>query len=156
MAEVQIRASRGLGVLALAVGLLGAVLVAIGFLRTPVFLLAVAALLFSGLGLLLDRRVKLAISDEGIRYARWGPAIVPWHEFSGFRRTSWRQQPHLELVPRRPTELVESFSAYGKLNHLSYRLARMPPFSIAVTQLAIHDGELAALLARYLPEEPAA
>lgn len=156
MAEVQIRASRGLGAFALAIGLLGAVLIAIGFVRAPVFVLAVAALFFSGLGLVLDRRVKLAISEEGVRYARWGPSVVPWHEFSGFRRTVWRQQPHLQLVPRRPSELVASFSAYGKLNHSSYRVAGMPPFSIAVTQLDVHDGDLAALVARYLPEEPSA
>lgn len=155
MAEVQIRASRRLGAIALAVGALGLIVIAVDLVRTPVFLLAVGALFFSGLGLLLDRRVKLALSKAGIRYSRWGPSIVPWHEFSGYRWATWRQQPYLQLLPRRPTELVAGFSAYGKLNHFCYQVARMPPFSIAVAHLEINDGDLKGLVARYLPEQPA-
>ncbi len=156
MEEVQIRTSRRLGVFALAASGLGVALVlAVEFMRTPLLIGAVLALMFSAILLLVDRRVKLAFSDAGIRYSSWGPSVVPWHEFAGYRWVKWRHQPQLQLLPRRPSELVAGLSPYGKFNHFCYRLLRMPPFSIAALQLEIHDSRLAELVARYLPEHPA-
>ncbi len=156
MEEVQIRTSRRLGVFALGAGGIAlAVILAVEFMRTPLLIVAVLALIFSAILLLVDRRVKLAFSDAGIRYSRWRPSAVPWHEFAGYRWVKWRHQPHLQLLPRRPSELVAGFSPYGKFNHFCYGLLRMPPFSIAATQLEVHDSQLEELVARYLPEHPA-
>ena len=155
MEEVQIRTSRRLGVFALAAGGFGlAVTLAVEFMRTPLLIMAVLGLIFSAILLLVDRRVKLAFSEAGIRYSRWGPSVVPWREFAGYRWVKWRHQPHLQLLPRRPSELVAGFSLYGKLNRFCYRLLRMPSFSIAATQLEVRDSQLEELVARYLPEQP--
>jgi len=156
MEEVQIRTSRRLGVFSLAASGLGAaVILAVEFMRIPLLIVAVLALMFSAILLLVDRRVKLAFSDAGMRYSRWRPSVVPWHEFAGYRWVKWRHQPHLRLLPRRPSELVAGFSPYGKFNHFCYGLLRMPPFSIAASQLEVHDSRLEELVARYLPEQPA-
>ncbi|MFQ5528227.1 MAG: hypothetical protein ACE5GX_18485 [Thermoanaerobaculia bacterium] len=153
--EVRIRSSRRMGVFALGIGGLGLALVAFGLLQTPLFIFAVGTLIFSGLLLLIDRRVKLVFSEAGIRYARWGPSVVPWHEFAGYRWVQWRHQSQLQLLPRRPSELVDGFSAYGKLNNFCYRLLRLPPFSIAAQQLEALNSELEEFVRRYLPEQPA-
>lgn len=156
MEEVQIRKSRRVGVLALAIGVLGLpVVLVLESARRPMFIVVVLALVLSGVFPLVDRRVKLGLSQAGIRYSRWGPSVVPWHEFAGYRWARWRKQPHLQLSPRRPSELVAGFSSYGKLNHLCYRLLRMPQFSIAAIQLEVRDSQLEELVARYLPAEPA-
>ena len=156
MEEVQIRTSRRLGVFSLAASGLGAaVILAVEFMRIPLLIVAVLALMFSAILLLVDRRVKLAFSDAGMRYSRWRPSVVPWHEFAGYRWVKWRHQSHLQLLPRRPSELVAGFSPYGKFNHFCYGLLRMPPFSIAASQLEVHDSRLEELVARYLPEQPA-
>ena len=155
MEEVQIRKARAVGVLALAFGVLGlGVVLVFESARRPLFIVVVLALVFSGVFPLVDRRVKLGFSEAGIRYSRWGPSVVPWHEFAGYRWAKWRHQPHLQLLPRRPSELVAGFSSYGKLNHFCYRLLRMPQFSIAATQLEVRDSRLEELVARYLPAEP--
>lgn len=157
MKEVQIRTSKTLALFALATGGLGlAVVLVFESVRRPLVLVVVLALLLSAVLLLLDRRVKLSLSEAGIRYSRWGPAVVPWHEFAGYRWARWRHQPHLQLLPRRPSELVAGFSAYGRLNHLCYRLLRMPQFSVAAAQLEVDDSRLEELVARYLPRDPAA
>ncbi len=156
MEEVQIRTSKAFGVFALAAGGLGlAVVLVFESMRRPLLIVALLALILSAVLLLVDRRVKLAFSEAGIRYSRWGPSVVPWHEFAGYRWAKWRHQPHLQLLPRRPTELVAGFSSYGKLNHFCYRLLRMPQFSVAASQLEVNDSQLEELVARYLPRDPA-
>ncbi|MDX1503677.1 MAG: hypothetical protein R3325_15065 [Thermoanaerobaculia bacterium] len=141
--------------LTLGVGLGGLLLVALlDFLRTPLVVFAVSVATLVGLFAALDRRVKLAISDAGVRYCEWGRAEIPWHEFSGYRWSRWRSQPHLQLVPRRPTELLATFSAVGRLHHYAGRLAGMPPFALRPSRLAISDAALDELLAAHLPLQP--
>ncbi len=145
-----------MGAAVLTVGLAGAALVLTNELfHTPFFAVVCGAAILWGLIGLLDRRVQLALSDEGIRYRRWGPTVVPWHEFSGFRWVTWRHSRQLQLVARRPSELPEGFSRLGRLNHLCCRLLRMPAFSIAVPPLAIAEFELEAWVSRHLPEDRA-
>ncbi len=119
--------------------------------RTPfmLFVFGVATLL--GLVGVLDRRIKLELSSEGIRHARWGPNVIPWTEFSGFRATAWRNNVYLQLVPRHESYVLERFSALGRFNNRCARLIGQPTFSIAVTPLAITHQQLAAALDRHLP-----
>ena len=124
-------------------------------MRRPLLIVVLLALVLSGVLLLVDRRVKLVLSEAGIRYSRWGPSFVPWSEFAGYRWARWRSQPHLQLSPRRPSDLVAGFSPYGKLNHFCYRLLRMPQFSVAASQLEVDDSQLEESVARFLPQEPA-
>ncbi len=157
MEEIQIRRSRAAALVTLGVGVAGlAAWLLVDFLRTPFIAFLMVMTLLVGLVALIDRRVKLSFSEAGIRYAGWGPAIVPWDEFAGFRWASWRGQPYLQLFPRRPTELVPAFSAVGKLNHYCAGLVRIPRFSIAANQLEVSDSVLTDLTARYLPEQPVA
>ncbi len=152
MEEVVIRGHRGVYLLVLGVGALGLALAASELFRGPWALLVFSVATLLGLVGALDRRVKLSLSEAGIRYARWGPAVVPWHEFSGYRRVFWRGSPYLELVPRRPIELVAGFSWLGRLNHRSAGLVRMPRFALQVTSLAASESALVEALGRYLPE----
>lgn len=155
MNRVEIRGNRKGALITLGLGLAGLVLVAVlEPLRTPYVTIAVSLAFLVGLVAALDRRVKLAISDDGVRYAEWGRAVVPWHEFSGYRWTSWRGQPCLELAPRRPSELVAGFSAVGKLNHHAGRLVGMPPFAIRASRLAASDAALTKLVGAHLPHQP--
>ena len=157
MEEIQIRRSRAGALVTLGVGVAGlAAWLLVDFLRTPFIAFLMVMTILVGLVALIDRRVKLSFSEAGICYAGWGPAVVPWDEFSGFRWTSWRGQPYLQLFPRRPTELVAGFSAVGKLNHYCAGLVRIPRFSIAANQLEVSDSVLTDLTARYLPEQPVA
>jgi hypothetical protein len=157
MEEVRFRRSRRLSALTLVVGCVVLVaLLAIEFLRTPLLIGVCVAAVLVGAITLFDRRVQLSLSQAGVRYSRWGPAVVAWQEFAGFRRATWRGQPFLQLVPRRPSELVASFTPLGKVNHYCYRLLRMPPFGIAVMPLEVHESVLEELTAKFLPEQPVA
>ena len=150
--EFEVQSSRAVAVALFALGaimLIGALLWRP--LRTPRNLLLFATAIGIAVWRALDRRVRLAISADGIRYADWGGAVVPWHEFSGYRWKTWRQNPYLELVPRRPTELLATFSPVGRLNCWAARLVRMPAFAIAVTPLGVTTGDLEAAVARHLP-----
>ena len=94
MEEVQIRRSRAGALVTVGVGVAGlAAWLLVDFLRTPFIAFLMAMTILVGLVALIDRRVKLSFSEAGIRYAGWGPAVVPWDEFSGFRWASWRRQP---------------------------------------------------------------
>ena len=110
--------------------------------RAPFTLLLFVVVTLVGLTGILDRRVKLTLLGAGIRYARWGPRIVPWGEFSGYRLVTWRRNRYLQLVPRRPSELLDSFSWIGRLNNHCARLIGAPAFSIAVNPLEISEPEL--------------
>lgn len=155
MSRVEIGGNRKGALIALGVGLAGLLLVAtVELMRSPFVIVLVAVAFLVGLVAALDRRAKLRISDEGVRWAEWGPVVVAWHEFSGYRWTRWRGQPHLQLVPRRPSELVASFSALGRLNHHSGRLVGMPPFAIRASRLAVSDAYLTELVSAHLPEQP--
>lgn len=156
MSEIRIRRSRGVALAGLAVGLvaLAAVLV-VDFLRRPFVVGLVAVALLSALVALIDRRAKLTISEAGLRSAEWGRRIMPWEEFAGFRWTSWRGQPYVELFPRRPTELVAGFSPLGRFSHALAGWVGMPRFAIATRGLDISEQALAEILGRYLPEQPA-
>ena len=151
--ELQIRGNRRMFLLVLAIGCAGlALAVAFESFRGPfsLFLFVVAALL--GLTGVLDRRVKLSLSTAGIRYARWGPRIVPWAEFSGYRLVTWRRNPYLQLVPHRPSELLSRLSWIGRLKNRCARLIRAPNFSIAITPLDISESDLVDYAARFLPK----
>ncbi|MFQ5773128.1 MAG: hypothetical protein ACE5GS_01280 [Kiloniellaceae bacterium] len=100
---------------------------------------------------LFDRRVKLSLSPDGIRYERWGRAVVPWHEFRAYRPVRWSRNPYLQLIPRQPARVLRHFSWLGKLNNRCARLIGQPPFSIAVTPLDIVDWQLEAVIRTYLP-----
>jgi hypothetical protein len=150
--ELEARSSRAVGFVLLAVGGLALAVAAVWDpLRTPLRLSLVAIVGLLGAWRLLDRRVRLAITPDGIRYADWGPALVPWQEFSGYAWTRWRQNPYLQLIPRRPSELVATFSALGRLGHLGARWLRMPRFSIAVTPLDVSHAALDEAVSRHLP-----
>ena len=156
MDEAQIRGSKGAGWVALAIGIGAlAVVSAVDFLRTPVVVLPAIVATLSALALLLDRRVKLSLSPEGIRYSGWSRDRIPWEELSAYRLQRWRGQPYLQLVPRRPSELVGSFSPVGRLNHAAARLLRMPSFSIGISQLEVSESALAERIAVHLPGLPA-
>ncbi len=151
--ELQIRGNRLMFLLVLAIGCVGlALAAAFETFQGPfsLFLFVVAALL--GLTGVLDRRVKLSLSKTGIRYTRWGPEILPWVEFSGYRLVTWRRNPYLQLVPHRPSELLSSLSWIGRLNNRCARLIRAPYFSIAITPLDISESDLVDYAARFLPE----
>lgn len=157
MAEFRFRKSRRVALVALGIGLAGlAAVLAVDLLRKPMVIFVVAVAILAGLAAWLDRRVKLALSEAGIRYSGWGPAVVPWDEFSGYRWTSWRGQPYLQLFPRRPTELVAGFSPVGRLNHACAGWLRMPRFSVAAAGLDAPVAVLNELVARRLPEQPVA
>jgi hypothetical protein len=127
----------------------------VDFVRTPFTMaLCVVAILVGFFGA-IDRRVKLGISDGGVYYSEWGPSITPWLEFSGFRWKTWRGHPYLQLVPRRPSDLVVGFSRVGKINHRGQELLRIPRFSIAVNALDVTNDRLEELIARHLPNLPA-
>jgi hypothetical protein len=150
--EFRIRSSRAVGFVALAIG--GAALaLAVVWppLRRPFWLVLFAIAILVGVWRILDRRVRLAISAEGIRYADWGRAVVPWEELSGYAWTSWRQNRYLQVIPRRPTQLVATFSPLGRLAHLFAGWIRMPRFAIAVTPLDIGEAALDAAISRHLP-----
>jgi len=150
--ELEARSSRAVGLVLLAIGVLALGLATVWDpLRTPFRLSLVGIVGLLGAWRVLDRRVRLALSPQGIRYADWGPAVVPWEEFSGYVWTRWRQNPYLQLIPRRPSELVATFSPLGRLGHLGARWLRMPRFSIAVTPLGVSQAALDAAVARHLP-----
>ena len=156
MEEVRIRRSRAAALAALGIGsACSAALLVLDFLRTPFVVFAVVMVFLVGLAALIDRRVQLSFSEAGIRYSGWGPAVVPWNEFTSFGWASWRGLPYLQLFPLRPTELAAGFSAVGKLNHYCAGLLRIPPFSIAASQLDVSDSALTELTARYLLERHA-
>lgn len=156
METVRVRRSRGVALATLVVGLAGlAAALAVDFLRKPLVLIVMIVAILVGVTAWVDRRVKLVLSDAGIRYAGWGGAVVPWREFAGYRWTHWRGQPYLQLLPRRPTELVAGFSAMGKLNHSCAGWLRMPRFGIGASGLAVSETVLTELIARHLPEQPA-
>ncbi len=150
-AAINVYSSRAVAVLVLAIGVICLALAALWEpLRTPYALAVFVVAALVGAWMLFDPRVRLTISDEGIRYADWGPALVPWREFSGYVWTSWRHNPYLQLIPRRPSQLVERFSRVGRFNHHLGRLVGIPSFSIAVTPLEISERELTAHVAQYL------
>ena len=121
-------------------------------LRSPYLItVSIAAMLLGAIGI-LDRRVKLTLLDSGVRYAQWGPVVIPWAEFSAYRWVIWRKSPYLQLVPLHPSRVLESFSMLGKLNHRLAGMIGAPEFSIVVTPLAISDAQLAEGVAEYLPE----
>lgn len=156
MEEVQVRRSRRVSVLAAVVGVAGlAVTMMVDFVRTPFTMALCVVAILVGLFGAIDRRVKLGISDGGVYYSEWGPSVTPWLEFSGFRWKTWRGQPYLQLVPRRPLDLVVGFSRVGKINHRSQELLRIPRFSIAVNALDLSNDRLEELIARHLPNLPA-
>jgi len=152
--EICIRNVRRVFVVTLLIGCTGlALAAAVELFRTPyVIVVFIAAALVGAVGV-FDHRVKLSLSNAGIRYAQWGPAVVPWYEFSTYRWATWRRYRYLQLVPRRPSQLVEHFSRIGKLNHRLARIVGIPVFSIAVTPLKISEWELAEYISRYLPEK---
>lgn len=155
MGELRVGNSRAIMAGALALGalcLLGAAL--FEPLRGTFKLLLFGVLFLVGLVGCLDRRIKLEITGAGVRYAGFGPAVLPWHEFSGFRWKTWRGSPYLQLTPRRPTEVLHQFSALGKLNHYAARLVGTPVFAIRVAPLAVPPDEVAAHLGAHLPELP--
>lgn len=120
--------------------------------RSPYLIFVSIAALLLGAASTFDRRIKLALLDDGIRYAQWGPVVVPWQEFSAYRRASWRRNPYLQLMPCRPSRILDSFSLLGKLNHRLARIVGVPVFSIAVTPLEITETELEELISQYLPK----
>lgn len=95
-------------------------------------------------------RVPVSTAAAGSASSRgcvpWATASIlpPWDP----RRPGPR---YLELLPRRPSELLAHFSRTGRLNHLGARLLRMPPFAIAATSLGIHEADLRRAIARHLP-----
>ena len=149
------RNSRGAGLLLMAIG-------ALGFLGAALWpplsfpyalaLFGVAALV--GVWQYFDRRIKLELSPSGFRYAGWGTVKIPWREFSGFRWSSWRSNPYLQLYPRRPDHVLEQFSALGRINHSAGAMVRIPPFSVAVTPLDVAQGDIEYVLSKYLSRTP--
>ena len=149
---IEARSSRELGYLAAGIGGLGLAGAAIweplrAFYPVLVFCVACAV----GVWRILDRGVRLEVSDAGVRYADWGRIVVPWREFSGYRWCRWQGNPHLQLVPRRPSDLLAGFSFFGRLNCRAARLVRMPAFAIATTPLDVGEAELEEVVARHLP-----
>lgn len=152
--EVYIRNSRKVFHVALVVGCIGLVLAGLfEIFRAPYAIVVfIVAALVGAIGV-FDRQVKLTLSNSGIRYTQWGPAVIPWYEFSVYRWETWRRDPYLQLVPRRPSQLVEHFSQVGKLNHRLARIVGIPVFSIAVTSLDISEWKLAEHISQYLQEK---
>ncbi len=151
--DVYVRNSSKIFTIILVIGCIGLVLaILLQVFRSPYLIFAsVTALLLGAVGV-LDRRVKLTLLDGGIRYARWGPVVIPWQEFSAYRWTTWRRSPYLQLVPRQPSRTLDSYSLFGRLNHRLARIIGAPEFGIAVTALDISDAELAERISQYLPE----
>lgn len=151
-AVLEVRSSRAVGAVALGIGGLALGLAIVWEpLRTPFRLSLFGAAVLIGFWGLLDRRLRLSISAEGIRYADWGRRLVPWREFSAHAWTSWRRNPYLQLIPHRPSELARTFSPIGRFNHFAAGLMRMPLFAIAVTPLAVSEADLDKAVARHLP-----
>ena len=152
---LEVHASRRVYRLVLAIGCAGLALAAgVEWFREPfAALVFLTATLVGALGL-LDRRAKLSISPRGIRYARWGGAVVPWEEFAGYRRVSWRGLPHLQLIPRQPSQLAQHFSMLGRFEQFCARLLRAPSFAIAVTPLEIDEVALEDVVGKYLSLSP--
>ena len=152
---VDVYASRRVYWLVLAIGCVGLVLVAaIDWFRQPYAILVFVTATLVGVRGAFDRRPKLSISPRGIRYARWGGAVVAWEEFAGYRRVSWRSLPHLQLIPRQASQLTQKFSMLGRLEQFCARLLRAPSFAIAVVPLEIDGGALEEEVRKYLPHSP--
>jgi hypothetical protein len=120
--------------------------------RTPYLIIVSGAALLLGVVGIFDRRIKLTVLDDGIRYAQWGSAVIPWQEFSAYRWAAWRRNPYLQLVPLQSIRVLNSFSLLGKLNHRLAGMIGVPEFSIAVTPLAVSEAQLADGISKYLPE----
>lgn len=150
-AELRVGGSRAVAAVALALGCLGLALAATTELfRGPYTLLVFVTALLVGVVGLLDRRARLALSPMGIQYLRWGPRIIPWGEFCGYRWRRWRGQPYLQLLPHRPAELRRAFSALGRFELLCARLLHAPVFAIAVVPLGVTNDALEARIAKFV------
>lgn len=150
--RIQVRALRSVYAFVLAVGLGGlALAAAFEDFRAPFMLFVFGTATLLGLVGVLDRRIKLELSAEGFRHARWGPNVIPRTEFSGFRATVWRNNVYLQLIPRHQSYVLERFSPLGRLNQRCARLVGQPTFSIAVTPLAVAEKHLVSALGRHLP-----
>ena len=152
---MQIRGSRAVAGVVLAIGCLGVALAAATQLfRAPYLILVFTTAFLVGAAGLLDRRARLTLSPAGIRYLRWGRSVIPWQEFRGYRWASWRGQPHLQLLPHRPAELTQGFSPLGRFEHFCARLLRAPLFAIAVVPLAVTNDTLEAGIGRFVELQP--
>ena len=151
--DVYVRNSSKIFTIILVIGCIGLVLaILLQVFRSPYLIyVSIAALLLGAVGI-FDRRVKLTLLDGGIRYARWGPVVIPWQEFSAYRWATWRRSPYLQLVPLQPLKTLEAFSPLGRLNQQLARIIGVPEFSIAVTSLDVTDEELAERIVQYLSE----
>ena len=76
--------------------------------------------------------------------------MVPWEEFAGYRRVSWRSLPHLQLIPRQASQLAQNFSMLGRFEQFCARLVRAPSFAIAVTPLDVDEVALEDEIRKYL------
>lgn len=152
---MKVRGSRAVAGVVLGIGCLGLALAATTQLfRAPTSILVFATAFLVGAASLLDRRARLTLSPAGIRYLRWGRSVIPWQEFRGYRWASWRGQPYLQLLPHRPAELTQAFSALGRFEHFCARLLRAPLFAIAVTPLAAANDALEAGIGRFVELHP--
>ena len=151
--EVYVRNSSKIFTMILVLGCIGLVLAIPFQLFRSAYLIfvSIAALLLGAVGI-CDRRIKLTLLDAGVRYAQWGPVVVPWHEFAAYRWTTWRTSSYLQLLPLRSSTLLQECSPVGRLNHRLARIIGAPVFSIAVTALDISSAELAERISHYLPE----
>ncbi len=139
------------GYLAVATGILGLALAVLweGF-RTPSGIVFVATAFGAGMWRVLDRRVRLEMSADGIRYRDWGLGTFSWMEFQGFRLTTWRGNLVVQLVPRDADAVLSRFSRYGRLNQRIGRLGGFPTFGIHVAPLTVTPRQAVAVTGHYL------
>lgn len=152
MNELQVRNSNAVFKVVLFIGAAGLVVAYfVSGARTSALVFVCQIAVLVGIAGLLDRRVKLHVSETGIRYAQWGPELIPWGQFSACRRVSWKSNAYVQLLPVMPETVLNSLSRGGKLNQRIAEMMGIPAFGIAVTPLEITEEELVNAIARYLP-----
>jgi hypothetical protein len=130
-----------LGVAAFGVALGSAKLIALG-----------AAFFVGGVATAWDRRAKLGVSRYGLWYFRWGRTVFPWSDFHGWRLVRHGSATFLQLVPKRPEEIITRFSRWARFDKRFEAKFGQPPFSIPLAQFPPQINEVLAWLRDNVPE----
>lgn len=102
-----------------------------------------------GLWVLLDRRVKLRVDADGIRYVGWGDIHVQWAEIAAVETRSFRGTEQICVIPRYPSQLVERVPAWHRLTGWITEKSWSCRFIISTASLEHGTPYLLEVLRRY-------
>lgn len=94
----------------------------------------------------LDRRVKLYIGPDGIRYADWGPKIFPWDAFERFE-VVYREKDRF-IVPyfKEPDQVDGAGSSSFSIESLFRPEENLPPLCIRPAPLDVGEYDIISTL----------